>query len=84
MQAYLEPPRGGGPDRPHRTLAGFAAVHLPAGEEAEVRIEVRPRALAVWDAPTRGWTVPPGRYRLAVGSSSRAIAAHVPLEVPGA
>ena len=84
VQAYLEPPRGGGPDRPHRTLAGFAAVHLPAGEEAEVRIEVRPRALAVWDAPTRGWTVPPGRYRLAVGSSSRAIAAHVPLEVPGA
>ena len=80
VQVYLEPP-GAGTSRPVRALAAFASVEVAAGEESTVRLDVPPRAFAVWDTEAHSWRTPEGTYRLAVGSSSRDIAHRVSVEV---
>ena len=70
VQCYVEPPVGG-PDRPVRTLQAFAKVSLPAGESTTVHLQLVTRAFSVWDVDAHDWVVPPGEYRILVGSSSR-------------
>lgn len=68
VQVYVEAPEGG-PSRPVRWLGGFAVADVPAMGSATVRVPVPARALQVWDPQTKGWTTPPGTYRLRTGRS---------------
>ncbi|HSD80702.1 MAG TPA: glycoside hydrolase family 3 C-terminal domain-containing protein, partial [Solirubrobacteraceae bacterium] len=74
VQVYLQPPPG--PlRRPLRSLAGFAAVVVAPGGRERVRIAVARRAFEVWDPVAGRWDLPPGRYSLHVGRSSRDLVA---------
>ena len=55
---------------PVRRLRGFEKVALGPGETRTVRFTLRPDDLALLDAGLR-WTVEPGAFEVAVGSSSR-------------
>lgn len=68
VQVYVEAPAGG-PSRPVRWLGGFAVADVPAMGSATVRVPVSARALQVWDPQVKGWTTPPGTYRLRTGRS---------------
>ncbi|WP_369372015.1 beta-glucosidase [Promicromonospora sp. Populi] len=68
VQVYVEAPDGG-PSRPVRWLGGFAVADVPAMGSATVRVPVPARALQVWDPQAKGWTTPPGTYRLRTGRS---------------
>ncbi|MFI6425278.1 beta-glucosidase [Promicromonospora sp. NPDC050880] len=68
VQVYVEAPDGG-PRRPVRWLGGFAVADVPAMSSVTVPVPVSPRALQVWDPQARGWTTPPGTYRLRTGRS---------------
>ncbi|MFD6950277.1 glycosyl hydrolase [Nocardiopsis sp. TSRI0078] len=82
VQVYVEPPADeAGTTRPVRALAAFAPVRAEPGSRTTVHLDVPPRAFAVWDPATHAWRTPEGAYRLAVGSSSRAIAHHLSLDV---
>ncbi|PJI93896.1 beta-glucosidase family protein [Luteimicrobium subarcticum] len=71
VQVYVEPPAGGGHDRPVRWLGGFEVVAVDAGESATVRVHVPRRAFEVWDVAAHRWSLPAGDYRLRVGRSVR-------------
>ncbi|WP_159498964.1 glycoside hydrolase family 3 C-terminal domain-containing protein [Microbacterium sp. 18062] len=66
-------------ERPVRWLAGFAAVRLAAGAEAEVVIPMAVRRLAHWDG---GWHVEPGRFTVHLGESVVVEHARAVLEAP--
>jgi beta-glucosidase len=66
--------------RPVMALAGFARVHLAAGEEREVALSLGPEHLRMLDGDMR-WIVEPGAFRVLVGSSSRDIRLRGLLEV---
>lgn len=72
VQVYVAPPKSSVP-RPPRELKGFAKVKLKAGESRQVRIALRPSALAYYDGKSGTWTAGPGEYRILVGASSRDI-----------
>ena len=55
---------------PVQRLRGFEKVSLAAGEARTVRFTLRPLDIALLDADLR-WTVEPGTFEVAVGSSSR-------------
>jgi beta-glucosidase len=57
---------------PVRRLRGFEKLALAPGETKTVRFTLRPDDLALLDAALR-WTVEPGAFEVAVGSSSRKI-----------
>jgi beta-glucosidase len=57
---------------PVQRLRGFEKVALGPGEKRTVRFTLRPEDLALLDAELR-WTVEPGAFKVAVGSSSRKI-----------
>ena len=59
--------------RPRRELKGFTKLTLEPGETATANITLDRRAFAFWDVAAAGWTVEPGEFAIAVGSSSRAI-----------
>ncbi len=69
-------------ERPVRWLAGFAKAGADPGAEPIVEIPLPFRRLAYWDTATRAWTVEPGAYQLAVGSSSRNLPLTVTVKVP--
>lgn len=77
VQLYVAPPPGL-VLRPSKQLAGFAKVHLAAGERAVARIVLDERAFARWDVATHAWVVDPGRYELLLGASSTDVRARVP------
>lgn len=70
VQCYVEPATTG-PDRPVRTLQGFARVSAGAGDSTAVTIELDRRAFSRWDPVTHSWVVAAGDYRLLLGWSSR-------------
>jgi beta-glucosidase len=55
--------------RPVMQLAGFARIHLAAGEQREVRFPLGPKQLAFLDREHHR-VVEPGRFRIMVGASS--------------
>ena len=57
---------------PVQRLRGFEKVSLATGETRTVRFTLRPPDLALLDADLR-WTVEPGTFEVAVGSSSRKV-----------
>jgi beta-glucosidase len=68
-------------DRPVQELKGFARVDLKPGETKTVTIPLNKRSFSYWDATSHSWQIIPGRYEIAVGQSSRDIAATVSAEV---
>ncbi len=57
--------------RPIRELRGFAKVFLEPSETQRVDFVLTRRELARWSTRTGAWAFDPGRYEVAVGSSSR-------------
>jgi beta-glucosidase len=79
-QFYVELPVASGA-RSSR-LAGWARVHLEAGEERRVEVDLEPRALAVYDVDLPGWRTHAGAYRIRGGFDSATSAASVVIELP--
>jgi beta-glucosidase len=61
--------------RPVRELAGFAKVTVEPGESQTVTIGLAQRAFAFWSMQWNRWAVEAGEFEIAVGSSSRDLAA---------
>jgi beta-glucosidase len=68
VQVYLAPDEPG-PDRPARTLAGFAPVVAGPGERAEVTVGLPRRAFEIWDESAASWSYVKGSYEIQVGRS---------------
>lgn len=79
VQLYLEPPLGT-LTRPRRQLAAFAALDVAAAQERAAELVVARRRFEVWDPDAGSWTLPPGRYLLRVGASSRDLGAAVAVD----
>jgi beta-glucosidase len=70
VQLYLST-EGSAVERPLRALAGFAQVHLEAGEARAVVIELPAEGLAYYDVAAGGWHIEPGSYTVHAGPHSR-------------
>jgi beta-glucosidase len=68
-QVYVTFPRSAG--EPPRQLKGFTKLTLDPGASRRVTIPLDRRAFSWWSTRRDGWVVTPGRYGIAVGSSSR-------------
>lgn len=67
--------------RPHQELAGFAKVHLAAGQVERVTISLDRRSFAVWDVASHDWLVEAGRYEVVVARSSVDVVATLVIDV---
>ncbi|HWD37631.1 MAG TPA: glycoside hydrolase family 3 C-terminal domain-containing protein [Fimbriimonas sp.] len=65
--------------RPFQELKGFSRIELKPGGKATVNIALPSSAFSYYSE--HGWTVDPGQYEVAVGSSSRDIRLHQDLEI---
>jgi len=57
-------------ERPRLELKGFERVRIEAGAERDVRLELKLRDLAYWDAKRHTWRVEKEEIRLLAGGSS--------------
>jgi beta-glucosidase len=65
--------------RPKRELKGAAKVWLAPGEQQQVTVALDERAFAFWSIAWDRWVVEAGDFTIAVGASSRNLAAQVPV-----
>ncbi|MBI3476788.1 MAG: glycoside hydrolase family 3 C-terminal domain-containing protein [Acidobacteria bacterium] len=56
---------------PPKRLVGWARVQLKAGESREVKVDIDPQYLQVFDEAANGWKQVSGQYTFAVGGSSK-------------
>jgi len=56
--------------RPQLELKGFERVHINAGEEQNVVLDLKPRNLAYWDSSAHVWRVEKEPVRILAGGSS--------------
>jgi beta-glucosidase len=96
VQLYVSPPPGPA-FRPPKELKAFARVSLGPGHTASAVLQLDERSWARWnpgipcpdqpDAPAAereaGWQVDPGRYQIAIGTSSADLVHVVEVEVTG-
>jgi len=59
--------------RPVQELKGFSRITLQPGQSGTVKFVLDRAAFAYYDVKRHQWTVPPGRFTLRVGCSSRDI-----------
>ncbi len=71
IQLYVHPPRDGNHHRVVQKLEGFQRVMLPPGQSRTVTLQLPWKAFATYISRTKAWEVPPGTYRIGVGTSSR-------------
>ena len=71
VQLYVHPPLGDLPRRVVQKLEGFARVTLNPSQSKTVTMRLNWKAFATFDTRENSWIVPPGAYRVAVGTSSR-------------
>jgi beta-glucosidase len=71
-------------ERPLRWLAGFAVVDAEPGEDLTVNVRVATRAFEHWDAEASRWTLEPGTFGLAAGSSSAVLPVATEITIPPA
>lgn len=69
--------------RPEKELKGFAKVHLEAGEEKVVTVQLDQRAFAYYLTHLGRFAVESGKFEVLVGSSSRDIHVRTIIEVQG-
>lgn len=67
--------------RPLKTLQGFKRLHLAAGTEQNVRIELKISDLAIWDVTRDRYCVESGPYTIMIGTSSANIVDSTTLQV---
>jgi len=68
-------------DRPVHELKGFKRVELKAGETRTVEFTLDRSALSYWSIEKKKWVAEPGTFEVQVGSSSRDIRLHAPLQL---
>ncbi len=56
---------------PPKRLVGWSKIHLEAGESKNVKVEIDPKYLSIFDENTNGWKLIPGNYTFMVGGSSQ-------------
>jgi beta-glucosidase len=69
VQLYVQH-LGSAVTRPQLELKGFRRVHIEAGQTAEVKMGLKARELAYWDAAAHVWHVEKEKVRLLAGGSS--------------
>lgn len=69
VQLYMEPVDSV-VHRPVRELKGFEKVELQPRESKRIEFKLDDRSFAIWD---KGWKIPKGTYRIAIGSSAEHI-----------
>ena len=65
VQLYLR-----GPQTAWSALAEFAAVSVPAHDEATLTLDLPRHALQCWQVPAQEWQLASGPWQLAVGFAS--------------
>jgi beta-glucosidase len=70
-ELYISKPGTSSLPQAPRQLVGYTSASVPAGRTVRVSFPLNNRSFATWD--TSGWRVVPGCYRLAAGSSARAL-----------
>jgi beta-glucosidase len=70
-ELYISKPSASGVAQPVRQLVGYDSVSVPPGRTVQVAFPLNERSFASWVGS--GWSVLPGCYDLAAGSSSRAL-----------
>jgi beta-glucosidase len=58
-------------EEPPKRLVGWSKVHLKAGENREVTVEVDNQYLSIFDVNQNAWRLIPGEYTFLVGGSSQ-------------
>lgn len=58
------------PDAPIKSLKGFKRVNIPAGQTAQVKITLEPKAFEYYDEKIDELAAMPGRYKILYGPSS--------------
>lgn len=71
-------------ERAELELKGFTRVYLEAGETTTVEIPLTVNDLAYYDPAKAAWVLETLEHKIQVGTSSRALAASIILEVTGA
>ena len=57
-------------DEPFKRLVGWQRVELAPGETKTVTVTVDPRVISVFSEQTNAWSLTPGAYKIAAGTSS--------------
>lgn len=73
VQLYVGLPSTLETPQPPKQLKAFKKLSLTPGEIRRVHLELDARSFAYWNTKIHGWVIPPGTYRVMVGSSSRDI-----------
>jgi len=71
VEVYVSPPVRSKVARPVRELKAFSRVSLATDQTATATITLDRKAFEYFDESKGAWTVEPGTYTIAVGSSSR-------------
>ncbi|HEY2471965.1 MAG TPA: glycoside hydrolase family 3 C-terminal domain-containing protein [Terracidiphilus sp.] len=74
---------GSAVSRPQLELKGFKRVHIEAGAEKDVALELKARDLAYWDTPGHVWRVEKEKVRILAGGSSDKLPVQAIVEVTG-
>ena len=69
VQLYVQH-LGSSVQRPILELKGFKRVRIEAGEEREIKLELKPRDLAYWDTASHAWKVEMEQIRVLAGGAS--------------
>ena len=56
--------------RPPQELKGFKKIVLNSGESQQVHVDLDAQAFSYWNPTSKKWIIDPGRFNIAVGSSS--------------
>ncbi|MVN22662.1 beta-glucosidase family protein [Mucilaginibacter arboris] len=72
VQLYISK-EGSKVERAEKELKAFKKVTIPAGETANISLNIPVKDLAYYDVKTSKWVVEPGKYKILVGTSSREI-----------
>ena len=80
VQMYVQH-LGSAVERPKLELKGFARVHIEAGEEKDVVLDLKPRDLAYWDSALQAWRVEKEPVRILAGGSSDALPLQATLQI---
>jgi beta-glucosidase len=80
VQLYIQH-LGSSVERPKLELKGFKRVHIEAGADMEVHLNLKPRDLAYWDTAAHEWRVEKEKVRLLAGGSSDNLPVQADLQV---
>jgi beta-glucosidase len=80
VQMYVQH-LGSAVKRPQLELKGFERVHIAAGAEMDVPMELKARDLAYWDTARHAWRVEKEQVRVLAGGSSDTLPEHAVVDV---